>query len=94
MTQKSVDYGNDKHLKWIGEGSGLADGLFDVLPLLCCDGWVNGRTLVRHQDPEQIPEDPKATWERGKGPETSQEYKMTDWKGRGPQRRRSRRPTC
>ena len=46
--------------KWCG----LSDCVLDVLPLLCCDGGMRCRTLVRHQHPEQIPEYPKAAWKR------------------------------
>ena len=39
--------------------SGLPDALLDVAALLLGDGGVHGGTLVGHQDPEHVPDDPK-----------------------------------
>lgn len=42
----------------------FSDGIFNVLPLFWCDGWMGCRTFVWHQNPKHIPKYPKATWER------------------------------
>lgn len=47
----------------------LANALFNIFPLLICDGGVGCWTLVRHQDPEAVPHDTKTSWRRKKGAE-------------------------
>ena len=41
---------------------GLSNALLDVAALLVGDGGVHGGTLVGHQDPEHVPDDPKDPW--------------------------------
>lgn len=37
----------------------FTDALLYIGALLFCDGGMHGRTLVRHQDPEHVPNEPE-----------------------------------
>lgn len=52
------------YLKGVYQACSLPDGILNVLPLLRGNGGMSCWALVGHQDPEEIPQDPKTAWER------------------------------